>query len=229
MTTVKRGSVIKGSSHKYLDAIKNNTLAPSHPRHHGVKMQAHHVLSEEGIRLSGLGKELETFGYDINTLDNLVFIPSTLKGACHLGVQPHRGNHTDEFDDDDAHPVTYHKYVSRKISELASCLRKECPGGDASKAKRVKNEMDKKGGDILSRIAKAPSTMKLTKVAQHFGQGNKVGCGGVDNVGTHRGQPCPCERNHQEGKEAAAMSHGQKSEGIKFPKPVPFYKLTMGK
>jgi hypothetical protein len=180
-------------------------------------MQAHHVISADGVKMSGLGKELEAFGYDINALDNLVFIPSTLKGACHLGVQPHRGNHTEEFDDDDAHPTTYHRYVAKQIMELSKYLRNECPGGDISKTKIINREMNKKGVDILSKIEKTPAALKLTKVAQHYTKNNMSGCGGVNNVGTHVGKPCPDERNHQ----------GQ--DGIVFPKPKSFYKLTMGK
>ena len=49
-------------------------------------MQAHHVLSGEGVRQSKIGARLVKWRYDINTEKNLVFIPSTLQGACYLGV-----------------------------------------------------------------------------------------------------------------------------------------------
>ena len=119
--TIKLGNSAKDS--KYLKRIKDAIEGDkAHPRHNGVKMQAHHAISAEGMKLSGLGKKIEKFGYDINLLSNLVFIPCTLQGACYLGVQPHRGNHTavisqDDYDDD-LEPKNYHKLISSRIKNL---------------------------------------------------------------------------------------------------------------
>jgi len=135
-------------------------------------------------------------------------------------VQPHSGNHTAEFDDDDGHPTSYHSAIARKVQKLSKYLRNECPGGDASKVKRIKREMNKEGEDILSKIANAPSTMKLTDVAQYFTRGSDVGCGGKTSVTQLRIQkayPCPVNHDHKD------------KDSIAFPKPNPFYKLTMGK
>jgi hypothetical protein len=71
---------------QYLKRITEHIATDkTHPRHQGVKMQAHHIISGEGIKRSGLGKKLKEFGYNINLLPNLVFIPCTLQGACYLG------------------------------------------------------------------------------------------------------------------------------------------------
>jgi hypothetical protein len=239
MATPKLGSVLK--SHKYLDTIKNNTLSPDHPRHHGVYMQAHHVLSEEGIKLSGLGKELERFGYDINTLDNLVFIPSTLQGACHLGVQPHRGNHTSEFDDDDGHPTTYHKLVKKKVLRLEKFLKDDCPGDLGKSSTLLKKKMDNLSKEILDMIEGKPMLAKLTDVASYFVSGNKIGCGGTDSV-PHlrlRGRQqcvCPVHHNHHKDNkvkfkdvELSGCGPEQKTENIAFPKNSASYKFKMGK
>ena len=98
------GTIAKSKT--YLTTMKVR-IAPDalHPRHRGVKMQAHHILSGEGAKLSQMGRKLVGFGYDINTPKNLAFLPCTLQGACYLGIQPHRGNHTapsDGADEDDA-------------------------------------------------------------------------------------------------------------------------------
>ena len=118
---LKLGNTSKNSA--YLRNIKNAIEDDkSHPRHNGVLMQAHHIISAKGMSLSNLAKKIEKFGYDINELPNLSFIPCTLQGACHLGVQPHRGNHTARVDqddyDDDLEVRDYHKMVAKKIKEL---------------------------------------------------------------------------------------------------------------
>ena len=219
---IRRGNV--GYDSKYLTTLKDKTTSRDHPRHQGVKMQAHHVLSREGIRRTRLGEELVQFGYNINTLENLVFIPSTLQGACHLGVQPHRGDHKGEFDDEQEHPITYHDYVARKVKELEPYLKGKCPGSNPRSADKIKGEMDKRGKAILRKIAEKPSMMRLTSVAQHFVPNSPIGCGGVDNVGNHKAQPCPCKCDHQ-----SSQGPNQKPENITFPKSSTPYKLTMGR
>ncbi len=58
-------------------------------------MDTHHLVSEKA--LDGCDDDLKEMlidkGYNINYLGNLVGIPATFKGACHLGVQVHRSDH----------------------------------------------------------------------------------------------------------------------------------------
>jgi hypothetical protein len=208
-------------------------------------MQAHHVLSEKGIKLSKLGEELEKFGYNINTLDNLVFIPSTLQGACHLGVQPHRGNHTSEFDDEKEHPTTYHELVMKKVRLLERFLKDDCPGNPGKSSALLKKKMDDLSKEILGMIEGKPMLAKLTDVAAYFMSGSKVGCGGTDSI-PHlrlRGRQqciCPVHHNHHKdnkvkfkGKDEQITEHSgcgsdQKTENITFPKSSTSYKLKMG-
>jgi A nuclease family of the HNH/ENDO VII superfamily with conserved AHH len=213
---------------KYLRRIKTAiALDPTHPRHHGVKMQAHHVISGEGMKRSGLGKKIEQFGYDINLLPNLSFIPCTLQGACYLGVQPHRGNHTALVDqdsyDDDNEPTNYHKMVSAKLKKLDLPLSKECPGDKKTKSEDVRDKLDKLSKDILGLIQNKPGEAPLTDIARSFTANNPAGCCGVDSVPHHKGVvPCPVGRNHL-GKQ----SPGQKNESITY-KTDGKYKLKPG-
>lgn len=224
---IKLGNSSKDS--QYLNRIKAAiALDPTHPRHHGVKMQAHHIISGDGMKLSRLGKKIEQFGYDINLLPNLAFIPCTLQGACHLGVQPHRGNHTTLVDqddyNDDLEPLDYHKMVAKKIIELGLPLDKECPGDHKTKSEVVKEKLDRLSKDILNLIQNKPGAAPLTDIAKHFNPGNHIGCGGVETVKLNRGVvACPTERNHM-GKQGT----GQKAEGITYQSDGK-YKLKPGR
>lgn len=195
--------------------VKSNS---KHPKHKGVKMQAHHILSADGVKLSGLGSKLEGFGYNINLEKNLAFLPCTLQGACHLGVQPHRGNHTaisdlEETDyDDDDHPRSYHLMVAKKIEALKLPVDKACTGSDDPARKQIKDKMDVLSKSILGMICKTPNLARLTKVADHFSIGNRVGCSGVDSIRDHGdSKQCPTERNHLN-----RQGPGQRKEGISY-------------
>lgn len=228
-----RGNTSKDS--QYLRMMNGRIKAmASHPKHMGIRMQAHHILSADGIKLSGLGGKLEEFGYDINLAPNLVFLPCTLQGACHLGIQPHRGNHTaisdkpprlaseEEDYDDDEHPRSYHRMIAKKVEMLKLPIDKACAGNDDPARGQVKSKMDRLSKDVLLMICNAPNLARLTEVADHFTKGNLVGCGGVDSVSDHRGKHnCPTNRNHK-GRQGS----GQRQEhisysflGIYLPKP----------
>lgn len=227
----KLGNVLKDS--QYLTRIKGNTSSithPGHPRHHGIKMQAHHVISAEGVKMSGLSKELVQFGYNINYLPNLAFIPSTLQGACHLGVQPHRGNHTalvenDEQENDNNIEADYHLMVKRRVKELKRDLVGKCPGDDPKGPEKVCKKMNDISVEILSDIQDAPQQAPLTSIAGFFVPGNSAGCRGVDAIPGYGGgeASCPVHRNHlnQQGS-------GQRGESISYVKSGP-YRLQLGK
>lgn len=213
----------------YLNRIKKAIEdEKGHPRHHGVLMQAHHLISGEGMKLSGLGHKIEEFGYDINLLPNLAFIPCTLQGACYLGVQPHRGNHTAHIDqddyDDDREPINYHKMVVELLKRLDLPIRNECLGSDARKEEVVREKLNKLSKDILNRIQNSPGSAPLTNIAKHFSINSHIGCGGVDSVTLHIGlTPCSVERFHKN-----KQSMGQKSENITYVNDGKF-KLQTGK
>jgi hypothetical protein len=172
---------------------------PGHIRHHGVKVQAHHIISGEGMRQSELGNTIILFGYNINHLPNLAFIPSTLQGACYLGVQPHRGNHVhiaERSSDEDGEPEKYHEMVARRLQRLALPLKSECKKTQIFDDAKVVLLLNNLSHDILNDIQNDPWMAPLTRIATYFGPGGG-GCGGVDNIPHYKGKPCPIGRNHR--------------------------------
>ncbi|NHR07349.1 hypothetical protein HA052_19350 [Chromobacterium haemolyticum] len=226
------GNIKKGT--KYRDLMAKETeknKMPNHPRHFGIKMQAHHIVSAEGISRSKIGDLLVKFGYDINDLSNLTYIPSTLQGACHLSVQPHRGDHKAplggisalERDDDDSHPVTYHDAIAMRVLELKKYMHENCPGKNPSARSILKKDMEGISKNMLFLIQNAPAKARLTNIADFFQPGG-VGCKGVDNVGRFKdAKSCAVHRNHQQ-----TQSNSQEKENITLTKPIPRYNLKTG-
>ena len=143
----------------YLNRLKKATeLDRGHPRHHGVKMQAHHLLSADGFKKSGKVSFFKGLGYDINAIENLAFIPSTLQGACHLAVQLHRGNHDssdpDAADSDSEHPIGYHRKIAKVIADCAARLDKidVCKMNASEREKRAQKLLDNAAAKIAIKI-----------------------------------------------------------------------------
>lgn len=195
-----RGNVDKGST-DYLEAIKKNTKYPTHPRHFDIRMQAHHLVSQKGIELGNFGSRLADLGYEINELNNLVFIPYTLQGACMLGIQPHRGNHTarDPGDDDRNRDPSYHERVRDAVKVALGKLNRVC--GEPTIKLQTQAAMDAISALFAYRIQNKPSEAKLTALWEFFEPGHVRGCGGVDSVGDRRAVGvCPVGRNHTQRK-----------------------------
>lgn len=225
-----RGNTSKDS--QYLRMMNGRIKAmPSHPKHKGIKMQAHHVISAEAVKLSSLGSKLEEFGYDINLAPNLAFLPCTLQGACHLGIQPHRGDHTalsgrddteeSSYDDDD-HPLSYHMLVMRKIQMLKLPISKACTGNDDPARSTVTEKMNTLSASILNLICLSPKLARLTSIADHFTIGSHVGCGGVDSIPDHKDAVnCPTGRSHyqQQGPSQRRENIRMNKLGTYTPKP----------
>lgn len=224
LPAAQRGNTTKGAA--YLSLLKSLTQEARHPRHHGVAMQAHHAISQKAIFDANLNDRLEDFGYQIDVANNLVFIPSTLQGACLLQIQPHRGNHTAERiegpDDDGDHPPKYHIMVANRLKAIMSALEEAC--GDLGKdmAKTTQKALDKISSDIIRKIQHKPVEARLTVLYPYFEPGNPRGCGGVESVRSEGSDTCPVHRNHT-GK------HGprQGSESITYVCTEP-YQLRAG-
>lgn len=187
-----KSSIDKDSKYRdlILAAVSNDE---SHPIHHGIDMQAHHIISAQGIKDSGKGTMLINMKYNINVLDNLVLLPCTLPGACHLGVQLHRGNHT--FHDDE-HPRSYHKDVALRLQGLEETFENKC-----SKNKSVNGLINKESVKILDSIAKFK--LPLTRIFSSFnttGEYKYVGCSNKKNVPDHNNNvKCNENRKHFNG------------------------------
>lgn len=224
-----RGNASKNST--YLRLMNNLIKASAvHPKKHGIRMQAHHIISADGVKLARIGEKLEEFGYDINLGANLAFLPSTLQSACHLGIQPHRGNHTaisdrgrslddeeDDYDDDD-HPFSYHQMIAGRLKRLKTPLNRVCTGMDDPTRTMLKEEMDKLSAEVLKDIQLRPNMARLTSIADHFRSGNTIGCGGVDAVDKHNtAHSCPTHRDH-----AMKQGPGQRKEQITYKNQLPY-------
>ena len=165
----------------YRKRVLDNTTKlkdPSHPRHHGITMQAHHLLSKQGVKDSGLDKKLEHLGYDINHLKNVALIPSTLPGACHLKTQLHRGNHTtvtDSNDDDDEHDDSYHEIVVKLVRTLENEINY---GENCSERAIIKlmNIYSKRMAKKINYGSDGKATALLTDIAGNFAPANNMGC-----------------------------------------------------
>jgi hypothetical protein len=196
-------------------AVKGN---PRHPSRMGVKMQAHHLVSKKGLILSNLKADLEHLGYDINALENLTLIPCTLQGACHLGVQLHRGNHAtgaadfrhDDNDDDGHHGITYHLAVAAALGRVKADIdRARLCDDPAIKIQERINKISSRLMFLINSFALA-----LTSIHTNFNPvGDQPGCCGVDSIGAaDPSRPCPTGRNHQ-----GRQSPGQQAEAIRHP------------
>jgi len=190
----------------------------SHPINNGVHMQAHHLISAKGVDLSGIGVLLVQKGYDINVIKNLVFIPSTLPGACHLGVQLHRGDHIHK---DDEHPKSYHVEVKEQLVRLKEKIS-NCEGSANTTQKLVNS----KSKELLSDIS--DFNLSLTSIMKSFDLDSPIGCGNCVNVKEHEKDfsPCSSQRDHYQQKHPMYKS-GKDMKEIILPKRA--YKLRVGK
>lgn len=221
-----KGNLDRGDN--YLDRIKDETekgKTPWHPRHHGVKMQAHHLISEKALTLISLKlkKALDASRYNMNFVDNLVFLPSTFQGACHLQIQPHKSGH-EWKDSDTKKKASYHRNVSKLLFTAERYADKECVGQNASNANDLVDEMKSVSLQIMDLVQNFHKKYRLSQVAQHFTPGNHVGCSGADLMGDHNDEfTCPVDRNH-------CSNHGsdQSDENISYVSNSP-YVLMIGK
>ncbi|WP_115618441.1 AHH domain-containing protein [Chromobacterium vaccinii] len=138
------GKIVRSSNFRKA-ILRNIALRKDHPMHAGIAMQAHHLISEKGVNQSLIGHWLIKVGYDINILPNLALIPSTLQGACHLGVQPHKSGHTipsdpGEWDDDNMHPQSYHDLIAKQLRIVKLESEAICYGNDDEAQKKSLGE-----------------------------------------------------------------------------------------
>ena len=184
-----KGTIKKDS--QYRKRIFNEVKSDKdHPINMGIDMQAHHLISEKGAKDSGLEGPLEQQGFNINVLENLVLMPSTLPGACQLGVQLHRGDHS--FKDDD-HPRSYHKKITDRVKSLESEMDKKC-----KKKKSIQSLLDKESVKILFLINNF--MLPLTSIYSSFKVSSSVGCGNVKSITKHESShSCRLDRNHFSG------------------------------
>lgn len=170
--------------------------------------------------MSGMGALLKQKGYNINEIKNMAFIPSTLPGACHLGVQPHRGDHTYT---DDEHPESYHDEVKEGLSKLREKVE-NCDGTASSvQTQKLLNSTSKA---LLKKIG--GFRLPLTPIMKKFDSDNQTGCGNCVNIKEHRKDSTPCGSDRNHFKEQHPMYKGGKGMK-KITTPKIEYTLRVGR
>ncbi|GAA4737620.1 AHH domain-containing protein [Flavisolibacter ginsenosidimutans] len=73
-----------------------NVKCPSqHPLSTSINSaQAHHLICSESMNNDNWARICENFGYNINCIENGIFLPSDMAVACTLRIPLHRGNHS---------------------------------------------------------------------------------------------------------------------------------------
>ncbi|REL26927.1 hypothetical protein DXX93_10335 [Thalassotalea euphylliae] len=177
---------------KYRDRLQREIMNnDNHPFNNGIHMAAHHLVSKEAVKLAKMRDLLVHKGYNINLVENLVFLPSTLQGACQLRVQLHRGDHTYALPDQ----KPYHDQVTASIEKIKGQLRK-CTLRTQEDSSEVQQRVDKESVKILKRIAEF--RVPLTSIFRNFKPSSKVGCSNQNEVKECEGSLVRChhERSH---------------------------------
>ncbi|WP_199610818.1 AHH domain-containing protein [Flocculibacter collagenilyticus] len=185
-----------------------------HPINNGIHMAAHHLISAKAVELSELGDLLEHRGYDINLLENLVYLPSTFEGACQLRVQLHKGDHTYALPGE----KPYHEQVKSMVKKLEAYLEK-CPANGQGN-NNVIAKMNRLSIEALMLIAEF--RVPLTSIFRNFKPSSKVGCSNHVRVPDSQGSLARChhERNHV-GQTHFLNPH---AEHNKVPKEITYTK-----
>ncbi len=102
-----------------------------------------------------------------NLMSNL---PSTLEGACHLGVQVHKGDHK-------CRGYNYHDKVKDSLKSLESEI-KDCSNRDIIK------KIDGIARSILRKINSF--TLPLSTAHKDFHPSKESGCKGCETIPEHR-------------------------------------------
>ncbi|ODB37471.1 hypothetical protein BB427_13355 [Pseudoalteromonas sp. BMB] len=176
---------------KYRDRlIANIKHKKDHPFHNGIHMAAHHLISKEAVNVAQLGSLLIHRGYNINLVENLVFLPSTLQGACQLRVQLHRGDHIFALPDQES----YHDQVVLHLKMIKAELKKCTP--KTSNDDAAQRLVDKESKKVLKKIAEF--RVPLTSIYKNFKPSSKVGCSNHNEISDCEGSISRCinERNH---------------------------------
>ncbi|MGF1724267.1 AHH domain-containing protein [Photobacterium nomapromontoriensis] len=165
---------------RWISEINEKFTADTHPYLAGVHMETHHLITSKAANSCFVAKILSREGYDINLLPNLAGFPATLPGACHLGIQLHRGSHPDRNID----PKAYHKVVERMINENAAefdvCNKNY---SDSARKANVHKEADEISAQVLKKILNFE--LRLTYIHDYFKNGGD-GCCNVHNIGPAR-------------------------------------------
>ena len=187
------GKKVPDYRQEWIKSANKYNKKKAHPFCNGIQMDTHHLIS--GKALADLDESLQEAlidkGYNVNSLGNLVGLPSTFKGACHLGIQVHRTRHSFKKNDfSEVNESDYHEKVQEIIERRERAI-KSCYGTteqEESKRDIHKNHMDQISQRLLDRLLNFE--LLLTRVGSHFDRGNTpyIGCANKDKIGELKGK-----------------------------------------
>ena len=162
---------------------------PKHRWHSGsYSLAAHHLICSESLNSFDWEMYCDDFGYDINSKDNGVMLPSRMDLACQLHAPLHRGGHSaGESGDPD---LSYPGAVKKLIKEVSDKAKR---GNFCDNPAAFIAEMNSKSRMIIAKVDAFAWT--LTSDGHDYAAG-KNGCAGVDSVTDKPLQPCPLNRAH---------------------------------
>ena len=221
--------------HKYrerlIESVKHSEIGktvPEHPLFHGIVMSAHHLISIQGFNKSKLNPEdIEYKGYNINYPKNLIFLPYETAGACHLGVQLHRGDHRVI----DTAGRNYHGLVAFKLNREQNSIAKCGKKSDLTLASLIDlmDEISDSMVDDIKFIADGFPAIYLSSVSANFINTSSVGCANglniseiKDNMLVNKKRNC-INRDHQ-----YSVSKRKTKRGYKITYPKQNYELKAG-
>jgi len=104
--------------------------------------QAHHLICSEVLNTEDWAEACAAFGYDINCVENGIFLPADLRVACQLKIPLHRGNHSQTESDETP------DYVS-EVTDLVMPVLEAAQEGEYCTKKR---DIIKKMNSLSKRI-----------------------------------------------------------------------------
>ncbi|MGI9950267.1 hypothetical protein [Vibrio hyugaensis] len=196
-----------------------------HPFCHGIQMDTHHLISEKALEKCDktLQKNLIDKGYNVNSLSNLVGIPATYRGACHLRLQVHRSDHKFQKDQfGEIKNFSYHEHIKDLITQEREAINK-C-NGTTQKIEGKRDihieVMDPISQELLDEIV--AFEISLTRIHKNFDYKNKpyVGCGQAERIGQVDAKSKYCQKpgnNHNGEIDTRPGSSHELDSVINFP------------
>ncbi len=135
--------------------------------------QAHHLICSESLNNDEWALVCANFGYDINSVENGVFLPADTKVACQQAIPLHRGNHGNT-ETEETPP-----YVET-VKNLIETIKDDAIDGDyCAQPKEVIDKLNKISSSLWNDVKLF--TLILTFDGRSFLAG-QIGCGNHHGV-----------------------------------------------
>lgn len=152
--------------------------------------QAHHLICSESVNNDDWAEICATFGYDINCVENGIFLPADLRVACQLKVPLHRGNHsateTEETPD-------YVNAVKQKILPVRDAA---IDGEYCDKPKSIIGKMNSISKEIWANVKAFDWILTYDGMDYKGGVKGCLGAKGLVSKRASKERRCPVGRKH---------------------------------